>query len=237
MKVFDFKDLIIILFAKMPSLNRMFFIAAIILVIYIVYMMKSNMEFIDYYGKTLTLAAKILCICSLNPALIYISFVVSSNLKTKEKKYILTELVFLINVLYAFTLALLQHSFIWGVLSFISNVPITLLTLRIADELNVIWGLGKTICPYCSAANEKGKKFCNECGNSLRQETKNQGNICPECGADLSEDALFCGECGYRLEAEEPVPEPVSDTVICPSCAAENTQGKKFCVKCGNKLL
>ena len=59
-------------------------------------------------------------------------------------------------------------------------------------------------CPDCHFENEKGAKFCLECGERLELQ-------CPQCGKTLPLLAKFCNECGQRLEevaeAEKTLPE------------------------------
>jgi class 3 adenylate cyclase len=59
-------------------------------------------------------------------------------------------------------------------------------------------------CPKCHFENEKGAKFCLECGERLELQ-------CPQCGKTLPLLAKFCNECGQRLEevaeAEKTLPE------------------------------
>jgi class 3 adenylate cyclase len=59
-------------------------------------------------------------------------------------------------------------------------------------------------CPKCHFENEKGAKFCLECGERLELQ-------CPQCGKTLPLLAKFCNECGQRLEevaeAEKTLPK------------------------------
>jgi class 3 adenylate cyclase/tetratricopeptide (TPR) repeat protein len=52
-----------------------------------------------------------------------------------------------------------------------------------------------TICPSCAAHNERGRKFCGECGTRLAV-------TCPACGTMNSAGVRFCGECGGALSTE-----------------------------------
>ncbi|MGH3118708.1 MAG: adenylate/guanylate cyclase domain-containing protein, partial [Gaiellales bacterium] len=66
--------------------------------------------------------------------------------------------------------------------------------------------MGSTACPSCGAANEAGRKFCGECGASLRAP-----DACPACATAYSGAEKFCGECGTRRPGSgtpEPVPGP-----------------------------
>lgn len=72
---------------------------------------------------------------------------------------------------------------------------------------------GKTIvCAKCGTEN-KGSKFCMECGKRYIP--------CPKCGMDLEEGAVQCKQCGY--EAAEK----------CPKCGMDLPKGTKFCPECG----
>jgi class 3 adenylate cyclase/tetratricopeptide (TPR) repeat protein len=51
------------------------------------------------------------------------------------------------------------------------------------------------ICASCGTENERGRKFCLECGAKL-------ASGCPNCGAANPAGAKFCGECGTTLTAE-----------------------------------
>lgn len=73
----------------------------------------------------------------------------------------------------------------------------------------------KIVCIKCGAEN-KGSKFCMECGKKYIP--------CPECGADMEEGATSCGVCGYELPAK------------CPQCGADVPKNAKFCPECGASL-
>ncbi len=62
------------------------------------------------------------------------------------------------------------------------------------------------ICPVCSAENDAGSKFCNECGSAL-------ASGCPSCGAQNKPGARFCNECGSALSS-------VGTTTPAPAAAA-----------------
>jgi predicted ATPase/class 3 adenylate cyclase len=51
-------------------------------------------------------------------------------------------------------------------------------------------------CTTCGADNERGRKFCGECGASLSV-------ACAECGGLNTAGTKFCGDCGAPLAAEE----------------------------------
>lgn len=46
-------------------------------------------------------------------------------------------------------------------------------------------------CPRCHYGNEKGNRFCKNCGNNLAQ-------ACPNCRQLFEQDAHFCPSCGER---------------------------------------
>jgi class 3 adenylate cyclase/tetratricopeptide (TPR) repeat protein len=48
-------------------------------------------------------------------------------------------------------------------------------------------------CPKCQFDNEKGSKYCNECGYQL-------SFVCPECGKINFNGSNFCSKCGRELE-------------------------------------
>ena len=50
------------------------------------------------------------------------------------------------------------------------------------------------ICSSCGAANETGRKFCEQCGSRMAAS-------CASCGAILGPNARFCGECGTPSSA------------------------------------
>jgi tetratricopeptide (TPR) repeat protein/tRNA A-37 threonylcarbamoyl transferase component Bud32 len=49
-------------------------------------------------------------------------------------------------------------------------------------------------CPQCGAKNQRGKKFCRQCGGNLSVK-------CPACGADEVAGAQTCTACGAAIEA------------------------------------
>ena len=44
----------------------------------------------------------------------------------------------------------------------------------------------------CGTLNNKGSKFCKECGKSFV-------SICPHCGQEIPADSAFCNHCGSKL--------------------------------------
>jgi len=50
-----------------------------------------------------------------------------------------------------------------------------------------------TRCPSCDHANRERAKYCESCGERLRQP-------CPSCGTELRAGGRFCDECGARVE-------------------------------------
>ncbi len=70
-------------------------------------------------------------------------------------------------------------------------------------------------CPKCGAANRRGSRFCNECGESLPIRTALR---CPMCGTMNSVGNVYCDRCHARLiplttsppdgDDQEPAPVP-----------------------------
>lgn len=75
-------------------------------------------------------------------------------------------------------------------------------------------------CPKCKTLNEKGKKFCTECGAKLTNE-------CPACHTPVDFGVKFCPECGNSMQ---------SSCIICYNCGTELENGQKFCPECGAKM-
>lgn len=71
------------------------------------------------------------------------------------------------------------------------------------------------VCAKCGAEN-KGSKFCMECGKKYIP--------CPECGADMEEGSSACNVCGYET------PEK------CPHCGVDLPKNTKFCPECGTSV-
>ncbi|MDD3242474.1 MAG: zinc ribbon domain-containing protein [Eubacteriales bacterium] len=51
---------------------------------------------------------------------------------------------------------------------------------------------GMIVCPNCKTQNPEGSKFCNSCGEKLKNE-------CPNCGAPITAGSKFCSQCGHAL--------------------------------------
>jgi tetratricopeptide (TPR) repeat protein/transposase-like protein len=51
----------------------------------------------------------------------------------------------------------------------------------------------RVTCPQCGAKNQRGKKFCRQCGGNLQVK-------CPACNADEVAGAQTCGSCGAAIE-------------------------------------
>jgi len=49
-------------------------------------------------------------------------------------------------------------------------------------------------CPACSALNEAGSRFCDQCGGAFPTD-----QTCPKCGQANDPDARFCDHCGDPL--------------------------------------
>lgn len=82
---------------------------------------------------------------------------------------------------------------------------------------------GKILCPKCKKENDKGLKFCSECGSPLTNE-------CPECGASVALGQKFCPECGSSMEAKK-------EEKSCPTCGHRVPDGMKFCPECGSSMI
>lgn len=117
---------------------------------------------------------------------------------------------------------------------------------NIAGQMNLSNEDNKVECPNCHAKIDAGLHFCGSCGYDLSKQRKiikcakcgaeNKGskfcmecgkkyNPCPECGADMMDDATSCPECGYEM------PEK------CPNCGASIPKGTKFCPECGVSVV
>ena len=78
----------------------------------------------------------------------------------------------------------------------------------------------EVICPNCNSANDKGKKFCKNCGSPLTA-------VCPQCGAEVADGIAFCTECGSPMELPDKT---------CSKCGATVAADMKFCGECGTKV-
>lgn len=52
-------------------------------------------------------------------------------------------------------------------------------------------------CPQCEHVNQKGAKFCGNCGTKI--ERKPAATFCTECGHANTPNSKFCAECGNKL--------------------------------------
>ena len=77
----------------------------------------------------------------------------------------------------------------------------------------------KVTCKNCQTLNQKGTKFCVNCGTKLTTQ-------CLSCGAELQDNAKFCPECGSPTTVEHK----------CPNCGTNYQEGQKFCLECGTSL-
>jgi class 3 adenylate cyclase/predicted ATPase len=72
-------------------------------------------------------------------------------------------------------------------------------------------------CTNCGTLNPAGRRFCDNCGNSL-------ASPCPNCGEQNRPDARFCGSCGTALAGRDaPTSEPPNGVPAAqaPSTVAE----------------
>src|SRR5262249_37059489 len=53
-------------------------------------------------------------------------------------------------------------------------------------------------CQHCTAENQEGLKFCNQCGSALKVS-------CAKCGFTNIPAAKFCGDCGSSLTPDASV--------------------------------
>src|SRR5262245_51046232 len=67
-------------------------------------------------------------------------------------------------------------------------------------------------CPRCASENDRGRKFCGECGSPLAL-------ACASCGAPNSPGVKFCGECGSPLA--DGVSPPIAAEALPPTPVAE----------------
>jgi RNA polymerase subunit RPABC4/transcription elongation factor Spt4 len=77
----------------------------------------------------------------------------------------------------------------------------------------------EVVCPECKKTNEKGTKFCKNCGGAL-------GIKCAGCGTRMELNTKFCPECGASS---------APPTKTCAGCSAELAADAKFCAECGAK--
>ena len=88
-------------------------------------------------------------------------------------------------------------------------------------------------CSRCGRENLTHKKFCTNCGGSLRKTVSPSlpGATCPQCGTALKEGQKFCVSCGTRVSLPSPQP-PYSETT-CRQCGATIKKNARFCSSCG----
>ncbi len=63
-------------------------------------------------------------------------------------------------------------------------------------------------CQSCGSENTEGKKFCSQCGTSLRPPQLKQ--LCTNCGKEIVSGKKFCGSCGTKV-SEGPVNQTTSE--------------------------
>lgn len=86
-----------------------------------------------------------------------------------------------------------------------------------AADMGSDLGSTRIPCASCRSMNERGSKFCRECGSGLTDATAR----CPACKASVRPDGRFCSECGASMRAR------------CRACGDELSSGSRFCGKCG----
>jgi membrane protease subunit (stomatin/prohibitin family) len=89
-----------------------------------------------------------------------------------------------------------------------------------AGEMGSELGAPKVACSSCRAMNDRGTKFCRECGGSIVA-VATSAVRCPSCKADCSPGAKFCGECGTAVQRQ------------CQSCGESVDPTARYCGKCG----
>src|SRR6187549_142319 len=74
----------------------------------------------------------------------------------------------------------------------------------------------RLVCSNCGADNPAGRRFCDNCGQSLAMR-------CPNCGEENRSGARFCGNCGTVLAGPgaEPAPAPNPRSTSQPGVVAE----------------
>ncbi len=75
----------------------------------------------------------------------------------------------------------------------------------------------QVICSKCGASNNKGVKFCAECGNGLVK-------ICNKCQEKVEPNQKFCPNCGEAMVKK------------CNHCGAALEGDLKFCPDCGKEV-
>ncbi len=63
-------------------------------------------------------------------------------------------------------------------------------------------------CEHCQIEYPEGKKFCRQCGESLKPTVTTlagEATNCPNCGKSIVPTAKFCGGCGISLMGSTPV--------------------------------
>jgi len=89
-------------------------------------------------------------------------------------------------------------------------------------------------CNNCGFNNREGIKFCEECGQQLKEEVN---PLCPSCGFSNRENVKFCEQCGTKLSASEPAPAtlPPSRRKFAPQVGPSNPAPQSVVVEVGGR--
>ena len=75
-------------------------------------------------------------------------------------------------------------------------------------------------CPACAEENERGRKFCGDCGAPLPI-------FCGECGNPNAPRVRFCGECGAGLGAPSPMAAIAGKAIDPPPPVVREPEGER----------
>jgi hypothetical protein len=80
-------------------------------------------------------------------------------------------------------------------------------------------------CSRCRAPAGEDDRYCERCGQSLRQ----PGAVaCPRCDAHVEQGQRFCEECGFSLRRPS--------APICPQCGSPGEGDYRYCEQCGSPM-